>query len=201
MAIVKSEIISFWNQSRKGGLSDTSEVLDEAIQVCLDDLSNSNFLKASDTDQTLDNTSLTLDYPTLYKSLMDGGIILNDGSVDLQPLTKISWRDYKNMMRSFNSGMRSIPSVYAVNDEKFYLYNPPGQDYTTEIWYWKYHAKDVDAIEFSDEFRNAIKYGTVFFKSMLQGNMKYAQIWGPMFANEKKMRRLTQNTQPGIVKG
>ena len=201
MTIAKSEIITFWNQCRKGALAAGATDLDEALQVCLDDLSNHNFLKSSDTSQALTSTSTTLAYPALFKSLMDGGIILNDGSYDLNPLTRISWREYREFMVSFNSGLRSVPRQYAEQNKLFYLYTPPGAAYTTAIWFWKYHGQDVSAIEFSDEFRNAIKYGTVYFKSAMQGNMKYASMWQGMYEREKQTRRLTQNTQPGVVKG
>lgn len=201
MTITKSEIITFWNQARKGSLAVTATTLDVAIQLCLNDLSNSNFLKSSDTTQTLTSTSTTLAYPALYKDLMDGGIILNDGSFDLEPLTRISWRDYRNLMTSFNSGLRSTPKVYAEQNKLFYLYAPPGQAYTTTIWYFKYHAQNVAAIEFEEEFRNAVYFGTTFFKSQLQGNQKYMGIWLPIYEREKQMRRMCQYQQPAIVKG
>jgi len=201
MTIAKSEIITFWNEARKGKLASDAETLDEAIKVCLNDLSNSNFLKACDDTQTLTNTSTTLAYPDLYKDLIDGGIILNDGNYDLDPLTRISWREYKEWMTNFNSGLRSTPKTYAEQNKLFYLYAPPGQTYTTEIWYWKYHAQDADTIEFGEEFRNAINFGTVYFKSVMQGNRKYEDIWGPRYYAEKQMRRMCMNTQPAIVKG
>lgn len=202
MAITKAEIITFWNQSRKGAIATDATTLDEALQVCLDDLSNHNFLKSSDTAQTLTSTSTTLAYPTLFKCLMDAGIVLTDGnSYELEPLTRISWREYRDLMTNFNSGVRSTPKTYAEQNSLFYLYAPPAESYTTAIWYWKYHAQDVGNIEFTDEFRNAIKYGTVFFKSAMQGNAKYADIWFPIYEREKRMRRLTINTQPRIVKG
>ena len=170
--ITKAEIITFWNEARKGALVSGSNVLDVAIQLCLNDLSNHNFLKSSDTTQTLTSTDTTLAYPTLYKSLIDGGIILNDGSFDLEPLTRISWRDYRNAMTSFNAGLRSTPKVYAEQNKLFYLYAPPGQSYTTTLWFFKYHAQNVTDIEFKEEFRNAVYFGTTFFKSQLQGNQK-----------------------------
>lgn len=201
MTIAKSEIISFWNEARKGSLTEDATALDVAIQLCLNDLSNSNFLKSSDTSQSLTSTSTTLAYPDLYKSLPDGGIILNDGSYDLEPLTRISWREYRNLMTSFNSGLRSTPKVYAEQNKKFYLYAPPGQSYTTTIWFFKYHAQSVDSIEFGEEFRNAIYFGTVYFKSKMQGNKKYEDIWKPAYYDEKQMRRMCQYQQPAIVKG
>ena len=201
MTIEKSEIIAFWNEARKGSLASDATNLDEAIKTCLNDLSNSNFLKAYDTTQTLTNTDTTLAYPSLYKDLIDGGIILNDGSYDLEPLTRISWREYKELMTNFNSGLRSTPKVYAEQNSLFYLYVPPGQSYTTEIWYWKCHAQSADTIEFGEDFRNVINYGTVYYKSMLQGNTKYMSIWGPIYEREKQMRRFCMYQQPRVVKG
>lgn len=203
MTIAKADVIAFWNEARKGKLGDTSEFLDIALQTCLDDLSNSNFLWACDTTQTLTSTSTYLEYPTLHKKVISGGIILNDGNYNLAPLIKLGggWEEYGQLMRSFNSGGRTIPRNFAENDKKFYLYRPPGASYTSKIWHYKYHAKDVAAIEFGDEFKNAICFGTVFFKSALQGNDKYASLWGPIYGNEKYMRRLNMPSQPAIVKG
>ena len=201
MTIAKSEIIEVHNEARKGSLANDSAELDVAIKMCLNDLSNSNLLKSSDTSQTLSSTSTYLEYPSLFKSLMDAGIILNDGSYDLDPLLKISWREYKELMTNFHSGLRSSPKAYAENDKKFYLYPAPGQTYTTEIWFWKYHDQSADSIEFEEEFRNVIYYGTIYFKAQLQGNQKYMGIWLPQYEREKTLRRISQNTQPRIVKG
>lgn len=203
MAITKAEIITFWNQARKGGLESTSEVLDVAIQACFDDLSEFNFLLSSDTSQTLTSSDTYLEYPDLYKKLVIGGIILNDGNYDLRPLIKFGggWEEYATRMRSFNDGGRSIPRQYAENNKRFYLYPPPGASYTATIWFYKFHAKDVANIEFGDEFRNAIYYGTVYHKSMIQGNPKYEAIWKPRYYEQKHLRRLNANSQPAIVRG
>jgi len=202
MTIAKSEVISFWNEARKGGLASDATTLDEALQACLNDLSNINLLLSSDTTQTLTSSSTYLAYPTLYKDLLPGGIILTDSSsYDHDPLVSISWTEYKQNMVNFNSGTRGSPSLFCENDKKFYLYAPPADSYTSTIWFYKYHAKDVATIEFGEEFRNAINFGTVFFKSAMQGNAKYVSIWGPLYQAEKDMRRMNINEQPYIVKG
>jgi len=201
MSITKAEIITFHNEARKGALAADSTSLDVAIQLCLNDLSNQNFLKSSDTTQALNSTSTTLSYPDLYKDLMEGGIILNDGNYDLEPLTRISWREYRDLMVNFNSGLRSAPKVYAEQNKLFYLFAPPGQSYTTTIWFFKYHAQDVSNIEFGEEFRNAVYFGTVFYKAQLQGNPKYIANWQPIYEREKNMRRMCMYQQPAIVRG
>lgn len=201
MTIAKADIITFHNEARKGALAADSTSLDVAIQLCLNDLSNHNFLKSSDTTQTLTDTSTTLAYPDLYKDLIDGGIILNDGNCDLEPLTRISWREYRDLMVNFNSGLRSAPKTYAEQNKLFYLYAPPGQSYTATIWFFKYHAQDIANIEFGEDFRNAICFGTVYYKALLQGNPKYMANWLPIYEREKNMRRICQYEQPAVIKG
>lgn len=203
MSIEKADIIAFWNEARKGKLADDSDVLDVALQACLDDLSNFNFLLSSDTTKTLTSTSTYLAYPDLYKKVEKGGIILNDGNYDLAPLIKLpgGWEEYAQLMRSFNAGGRSVPRTFAENNKRFYPYPPPGASYTSVIWFYKYHAKDVENIEFGEEFSNAVKFGTVYFKSMIQGNAKYTQIWQPIYYEEKTLRRLNMNSQPAILRG
>jgi len=203
MTIAKADVIAFWNESRKGTLAEDATKLNIALQACLDDLSNSNFLLRSDTTQTLTSSSKYLAYPALYKKVESGGIILNDGNYDLEPLIKLGggWEEYAQLMKSFNDGGRTTPRHYAENNRRFYLYRPPGASYTSVIWFYKYHAKDVDNIEFGDEFKNAICFGTVYFKSMIQGNPKYTQLWQPRYYEEKMLRRLNMNSQPAIVRG
>ena len=198
MTIAKADVISFWNDARKGKLAAGSTVLDIALQACLDDLSKFNSILSSDTTQTLTSSSDYLAYPDLYKSLEKGGIILNDGTNDLSPLTKISFEEYGQLM---SSGIRTTPRVFAEHKQRFYLYPPPGAAYTSVIWFYKYHAKDVANIEFGDEFSNAVKFGTVFFKSEMQGNAKYAGIWGPKYYDQKQLCRFNMPSQPAILKG
>jgi hypothetical protein len=203
MTIAKAVVIAFWNEARKGKLASTATALDIALQACLDDLSNFNFLLKSDTGQTLTSSSKYLEYPTLYKKVVKGGIVLNDGNYDLSPLIKLpgGWEEYGQLMRSFNDGGRTTPTNFAEIDRKFYLYRPPGASYTSKIWFYKYHAQDVATIEFGDEFKNAICFGTVYFKSTIQGNAKYEAIWEPRYREQKALCRLNMPSQPAIVRG
>jgi len=201
MSITKAGIIAFWNEARKGKLGDTSETLDIAIQACLDDMSKANLLLSCDTSQTLTSTSTYLEYPDMCKRLESGGIVLNDGNYDLKPLTEISWEEYGQLMGSFNDGGRTTPRQYAEHYKRFYLYRPPGASYTSTIWFYKYHAKDVANIEFGDEFQNAVYFGTVYFKSKIQGNLKYEEIWQKNYYEQKQLCRLNMPSQPCIVKG
>jgi len=199
MAITKAEPLAFVNDNLNR--SETAAKLAVPLQTCLNDLSNINFLTDEDTAQTLVTGTETLDYPTLYKQLEQ--IILNDGSVDLAPLKPLpgGYQEYRELMRSSNAGTRSNPTHYAEYGKKFYLYPVPGNSYTVTIKFYKYHDNDVDTIEFTDEFRNAVNFGAAFYVAMKYKLHDYISLWGSNYANEKELRRLNLPEQPQVVNG
>lgn len=198
---IESGILAFVNEALRKNF--TAGDLDVAILLCLKDLANHNLLVGTDTSQTLVADGTTLNYPTNFKRLIS--LVLIDGnSQPKRPLIALKGghEEYEVLRRNdTNSGQTTHYSEF---DEQFFLWRPADQAYTTNIKYFRYHPKTTAAINnilFGDEFENAIFYGTAFFKALLLKNAEGENRWGPMFINEKRMRRLSMKTDPAIVNG
>ena len=191
----KAEILTFVNAVL--GRSETD--IDVEIQIVLDDLSKHNLLTAEDTDQTLESGDTYLEYPTGFKQLVS--IVLNDGTYDGPPLKKIpgGHKEYRQWMEDETSTDYSEPEWYSEYDSKFFVYHPADGDYTSVIEYYKYHPQDVNTIEFGDEFKNCIKFGTAFEVACAKGLSRYISIWGPRYEKEKLEMIDNSNQQPYIV--
>ncbi len=199
MAIDRNDIIAFVNEALQTNFSGTD--LDVAIKTCLNDLSKSNLLTGEDTTQTLADGDETLDYPDCFKQEIT--ITLNDGSNDLAPLVPLAggFREYKNLMRSFNAGLRSNPTQFAKNNNKIFIYPTAGASFTTDIWFYKHHAQSADTFEFGDDAINAINFGTTHFKSHLMRREWYADKWIAFYENEKIDLRAIVESQVSILRG
>lgn len=197
--IIKADMIGFINEALLLELEDDSTELDVAIQLCLNDLSNCNFLTAEDVSQSLVAGGLTLNYPTAFKQLIS--IVLNDGSYDSEPLKPIpgGMAEYGRLMKNYNSGLAGEPTHYTEFNKKFYIYPPADQAYTAKIKHYKFHAQSVDSIEFSDEFTNTVLFGTAYFKALLMSRPNDMAKWGQIYTNEKNLRWLEMPTEPQIV--
>jgi len=195
MSIEKANILTFVNSVL--GRSETD--IDVQIQTVLNDLSKHNLLVDEDTDQSLSSGNTTLNYPTGFKELV--AIVLNDGTYDGPPLKKIpgGHKEYRQWMEDETSTDYSEPEWYSEYDSKFYVYHPANGDYTATIEYYKYHPKDVDSIEFGDEFTNCLYFGTTFEVACKLGLSRYISIWGPRYEKEKQEMIDNSNQQPYIV--
>lgn len=193
--ITKDEIESFINTVLEDAISDDD--LDEAIKLCLADLSNMNLLEGSDDSVSLEDGDLVIAYPDDYKDLLQ--ITLSDASEDYEPLKKFpgGHKEYKQQMA--NSTTTGIPRYFSEYNSQFFLYPPPDGDYDVLIEYYKTDAQDPDNIEFGNVFRNCIKFGALVFYAGIKNRASALSTWGPKYQEEKEMRRLCMPKQPYIV--
>jgi hypothetical protein len=197
MTILKASIESFINVCMEEAIS--ADSLTEAIKLCMADISNIGLLNSVDISQTLSDGDLTLDVPARYKDVL--GIQLTDDGDDLQdPLIALSGGQEEYRLLMAESVTTRTPEWYSEYDGSFYLYPPPGVDYTVNIEYQKYDNQDDTNIEFGDEFSNALKFGSLYFYAMMKSRERYLNIWGPKYEHEKEMRRLNMNKQPNITR-
>ncbi len=199
MSISVAEIRTFCNANL--GRNEVATGYDVHIQQVLDDLAGKNLLNSEDTTQSLADGDTDLDYPDLYKQLVS--IVLNDGTCDKAPLKLLpgGYKHYLRLMENYSSGLNGTPRWYAEFDDKFWPYPVPGQAFTATIKFFKYHAQSVAAIEFGDEFRNAIYWGTAYFYALGKPLSRYAKTYGPMYEREKLLQKLRRPSQPSIVRG
>ena len=195
MAIEKDNILAFVNRV----LGRTETNIDIEIQEVLDDLSEEGLLVAQLDTVTIAAGDKSWAYPTLFKSLV--AVVFNDGSFDGDPLQKIrrGYQGYLELMRQHTAGLRGRPRHYAEFNKQFFPYPVPQQTYTVKQSYRKFHAKDVDDIEFGDEFQNAIYYGATWFVATNKGLTRYMNIWEPKYLTERHKRTLDGAMQPSIV--
>jgi len=194
MSIEKADTLTFVNSNLKRAETD----IEVQIQTVLNDLSSLDFLTATDTAQTLASGGLTLNYPSLFKSLVSI-VLIDSSSVRQAPLKPLpaGHKEYRELRD--NDSTTGEPQWYSEFDKKFWLWRPADGAYTSEIEHYKFHAQDVDTIEFGDEFKNCINFGAAYFVALKFALPNYISIWGPLYAQEKEIRRLSAPCQPHIV--
>jgi len=194
----KSEIIAVVNDALREAYSGTQ--LDTAIQLCLNDLSNENLLVSTDESQSLTSGDLSINYPTDYKDLV--AITLVDSSnVEGKPLKKLpgGHKTYRELRD--NDASTGITSWFSEFDDKFWLWRPANGSYTPKIEYYRRHPQTPEDILFGDDFRNAIYFGAIYYKALLEKKTDYIAIWRPVYLVEKEERRLSAKEQPRIIRG
>ena len=174
--------------------------LHKAIQLCLNDLSNEDILAGTDDEQTLSSGDLNLDYPTDFKSLISI-VLINSSGVRQTPLEKLKGghREYKEFRDNDNTN--GEPEAYSEFDNKFWLWRPSSGSYTTEIEYYRKHPQTPTAILFGEECRNAIYFGTIYYKALLRGMSAHIARWLPVYLAEKEERRAAAPAEPRICRG
>lgn len=195
---IKSVIIAVVNDALREAYSGTQ--LDTAIQLCLNDLSNENLLVSTDESQSLTSGDLSINYPTDYKDLV--AITLVDSSnVEGKPLKKLpgGHKTYRELRD--NDASTGITSWFSEFDDKFWLWRPANGSYTPKIEYYRRHPQTPDYILFGDDFRNAIYFGAIYYKALLEKKTDYIAIWRPVYLVEKEERRLAAPEQPRITRG
>lgn len=197
MAIAKATLLTFVNNQLNRSETD----IDEQIILILGDLLIFNFLEAQDTSLTLSDGSTSFTLPTNYKSLIS--IVLNDGSVDLEPLLPMpgGYKGYRDAMDSVVSGDESRPKFYAIFNGKCYVYPTADQAYTITFDYYKYNALDADNIEYGDEFTNLFKFGAAYYLAMKRSLSRYIAIWQPTYQNQITLMSLAHPGQPRFAGG
>ena len=197
MAILKAALVSFANEALEESIG--TDGLDEAIKLCLADLSEDNLLIGTDTSQALAADDETLAYPTGFKSLLN--ITLTpDGSDANEPLLKLKGgiKEYRELIAEATAN--GEPTHFAEFNELFYLWRNANGVYASLIEYYKYHADDADNIAFGDEFKNALKFGSTLFYALMKGRKRYMDIYGPLYGDQKDKRSLNTRKQPYITR-
>lgn len=201
MSILKADILTFVNDQL--GRSETD--IDSQIKTVINDLRFLNILEAQDTTLTLSDGSTYFDQPSDFKSLIS--IVLNDGSVDLEPLLPMpgGYKGYKDAMDSFTSGNESTPKYYARFNGKIYVYPTAGQSYTITFDYYKKHALNVSdedfEIEFDDDLTNCFNFGAAYYTALKRGLSRYIAIWEPPYAGQIQTIILANPGQPRFAGG
>ncbi len=156
-------------------------------------------LVGEDTSQSLVSGDTTLAYPTDFKQEI--AIVLIDGnSNEKAPLKEFvdGHRQYRQLrLNDSNTGLTEFFSKF---NEKFFLYRPANQAYTTRIEYNRFHPQTPEDILFTEQFRNVIKFGVTYYKSVLKNNTRYINTWGPTYFAEKKTRIISAPSEPAIVR-
>lgn len=185
MATTKAKILTFVNSM----LNRTESDIDIQIQQTLDDLSNLGLLREVNTDEILEDGDTSITVPTGYRDLISL-VLINSSGNRQAPLEALRGgrREYHRLRESDKA--TGTPEFFVEFDNKFYLWRPANGDYTTEIEISKYHPKDVSDIEFGDEFLSAINFGTTYWVAVKVGLTRLINIWAPIYAQEKEIRRL-----------
>lgn len=195
MSITAGNVLTFCNNVLRRSETD----VDLQIQTILDDLSQGPFIPAVDATQSLADDDEYLTLPDEYYSMVS--VALHDGTSWLRPLKSFpgGYKAYRDQRGGAASVEVSAPEYYTVWGGKIWLWPIVGQSYTSRIDFWKIHAQDVATIEFSDEFRRAINFGTTFEVAMKFKLPDAIQLWGPRYQNEKELMRLSHPGQPRII--
>jgi len=195
MAILKADIILFVNDVLREAYSGTQ--LDVAIKTCLADLSKANLLTAQDA-HVLTTGDKSFALPDDFKQ--EVSIVPSLNSISYSPLTPFpgGLKAYKEAMATSPAG---LPEYYVIYKKYMHIYPGAGAAYTITTEYYKHHAKTADAIEFDDNFTNAVNFGTAYFKALFSKKSSYVQIWRPIYKEEKAEMVALIPEQPHIVRG
>jgi len=197
---IRTAVMEFVNDALNEGYAITDKTFLRALQACLNDLGNDEFLIGQDTDQALVAGGLTLAYPTDYKSLISI-VLIDSSSVRQRPLVPLV-EGYEGYCRlRGNDSNTSIPRWYAEHNSLFHLWRPAGGAYTSEIDYYRYHPQTPEDILFSEEFRNAIEFGTTYFKALFAKKLSEMKHWRAIYYEEKGNRRGSAPETPHFVNG
>jgi len=170
------------------GLSD-----DDVITITgTTNYNGSHIVEQSDTNTYVIPTAYVADDAT-------GMWMLNLADTE-DPLIAFSdgWAGYLYAMS--DSVSVDTPKYYVENNGKIYVYPPSDGDYGILLDFQKYDDQDDTAIEFGDEFSNALKFGSLYFYAMMKGRERYIKLWGGKYEVEKEMRRLNMKKQPYITR-
>lgn len=201
MAILKADILTFTNNVLKEAFSGTQ--LDEEIKACLADLSKANLLTAQDA-HVLTTGDKSFALPDDFKE--EASIVPSLNSISYSPLIPFpgGLKAYKEAMATYeetSSSPAGLPAYYVIYKKYMHIYPGAGAAYTITTEYYKHHAKTADTIEFSDDFTNAINFGTAYFAALFRKKSSYIEIWRPVYEEEKAKMIALAPIQPHIIRG
>ena len=100
-----------------------------------------------------------------------------------------------------NDRSTGIPRWQSNFNAQFFLWRPPNQAFTSLIEFYKAHPQNVDAIEFSDNYKNAINAGATWKMALEKGRERMIALWGAIYADAKQKRIDSFSHIPRIVRG
>lgn len=189
MAITKTEILTFVNDVLNREETD----IDVPLRLVVDDLADLHALEDVDGTQTLTSTSWYLSYPTDCLDTEEAivSVQLKDSAGLYGPRLKVwpgGWRDHVEYSESNPS--RSVPAWYAINDRKIYIDPRPASDYTATIHYYRRHGSSLTTLDFTDDWKRCILFGTVLEVACKYGLVSAVNLWGGRYEREKDRRRI-----------
>lgn len=195
MSITAASVLTYVNDVLLR--SETS--IDLQLQTVLDDLSQGPYIAAVDSDQTLTDDDEYLDVPDDYYMMIS--VVLHDGTSWQRPLKKFpgGYKAYRDRRGDVGSVCVSHPEYYTVWGNYLWLWPTVGQAYTSRIDFYKVHSQGVDTIEFGDEFRRAINFGTTFEVAVKRKLPDAIKIWSARYQNERELMRLSHPGQPRVI--
>ena len=206
---IKEDITNFvnealrenFNQNSDGEYDASATDLDNEIQAVLDDLSKLDALVATDDTQTLSLGDTYLAYPTGFRSPVSI-VLINSSGARQAPLEKLPGGQEQYEELRDNDSATGEPEWYSEFDDKFWLWRPPGGSFTSEIKYYINHPKGtLTNILFGDDFKQAILFGTTYFKALFSLRHRDIANWRPAYLEERAKMELEVPLQPHISKG
>ena len=173
--------------------------IDTELQTVLDDLSQGPYIEAVDEEQSLVTGDEYLAQPDRYFSMIS--IVLNNGSSDLAPLKAFpgGYKAYRDQLGDVESVYVSNPVYYTKWGSVIWLFPIPAQSYTVRIDYYKVHDQDVSTIEFNDEWRRAIYFGTALEVALKRKMPDAINIYNTRYEVEKERQRLAHPGQVRVI--
>lgn len=203
MTISKSDILAFVNKAVHGNYTGTD--LDIEIQMALDDLAGMHCLKDEDTTQKTSGSGYYLNYPSDCLSTEQAiiSVTLADASGPWPALTQLTggWQEYLRAMGFYTDSGRSTPRTMVCNNGKIYLYPAPSGEYDASIFYYKRAQAVALGIEFPDDWKLAVFYGSLYFTHFLAESSEGMQRSGTMYFAEKERCRIGIPRDLGMVGG
>lgn len=188
MTITRDEILTVVNDDLLRGR--TEATLAPYLRRAIDDLSGRatwpDLHTSADTAIVADDTDIA--DPTDIRVL--DKITVNDGTNDSKPLKVMTWDEYKIAVADGDASTDE-PDRYCRHGGRIYLYPTANASFTVTVWYWKHHPDPTsNAIEFGDQFRAAVEYGTEMFLLAgfgLDPDPKYPHVAGQYIAAVGKL--------------
>ncbi len=201
MAITKANIITEVDENLQTGFVNDPDTIDRFIQKVLDDLSEEDLLVDTDATQTLVSGDKTLAYPTGYRAMIALTLTVTSGSSEQHPLEPLPGGQQQYRSLRHNDDSTGIPRWFSDFNSQFFLWRPANQAFSSLIEFYKDHPQDVENIEFSDNYKNAIFAGVTFYAGLKFNRPTAINTWGPMYESAKQKRIDAMPRQPRISRG
>jgi hypothetical protein len=190
--ILKSEVLTFVNSVLRRNETN----IDEQIQIVVDDLAAMHVLTDTDDTQSFDNADFMLDYPTDALETEEAiiSVTLTVNGYRSKPLTVIpgGWQEYLRKCSGNLTAARSVVYEMLPQSPYIYLLPPPSQSGTASIYYYKRHSAVGTTLDFSDPWKNCIKFGAASQVAAKYGLNSYNAFtaWDAQYQREKVKQKI-----------